>query len=99
MIVEGGGGHEGFGANPKPVFATMGVRLAGAPRRVGSKRDHLQFAVTDRTGTIRCVGFRMGHLEKKLIDSESFNIAYEAQINSYNGNHSVEFITADIQFE
>ena len=85
--------------NPKPVFATMGVRLAGAPRRVGSKRDHLQFAVTDRTGTIRCVGFRMGHLEKKLIDSESFNIAYEAQINSYNGNHSVEFITADIQFE
>ena len=85
--------------NPKPVFATKGVRLAAAPRRVGAKGDHLQFAVTDNSGTIRCVGFRMGHLEKKLLDRECFNIAYEAQINSYNGNNSVEFIAADIQFE
>ena len=85
--------------NPKPVFATKGVRLATAPRRVGAKGDHLQFAITDNTATIRCVGFRMGHLEKKLLDNEYFNIAYEPQINHYNGNSSVEFITADIQFE
>jgi len=85
--------------NPKPVFATKGVRLAAAPRRVGARNDHLQFAITDNTGTIRCVGFRMGQLEKKLLDCECFNIAYEAQINRYNGNTSVEFITTDIQFE
>ncbi len=85
--------------NPKPVFATQGVRLIAAPRRVGSKGDHLQFAITDNTATIRCVGFRMGHLEKKLLDNEYFNIAYEAQLNHYNGNTSVEFITTDIQFE
>jgi single-stranded-DNA-specific exonuclease len=85
--------------NPKPVFATKGVRLIAAPRRVGSKGDHLQFAITDNTATIRCVGFRMGHLEKKLLDNEYFNIAYEAQLNHYNGNTSVEFITTDIQFE
>ncbi len=85
--------------NPKPVFATKGVRLIAAPRRVGTKGDHLQFAITDNTATIRCVGFRMGHLEKKLLDNEYFNIAYEAQLNHYNGNTSVEFITTDIQFE
>jgi single-stranded-DNA-specific exonuclease len=85
--------------NPKPVFATKGVRLIAAPRRVGSKGDHLQFAITDNTATIRCVGFRMGHLEKKLLDNEYFNIAYEAQLNHYNGNTSVEFIATDIQFE
>jgi single-stranded-DNA-specific exonuclease len=85
--------------NPKPVFATKGVRLISAPRRVGTKGDHLQFAITDNTATIRCVGFRMGHLEKKLLDNEYFNIAYEAQLNHYNGNTSVEFITTDIQFE
>ena len=85
--------------NPRPVFATHGVRLAAPPRRVGSKSDHLQFAITDNTATIRCVGFRMGHLEKKLLDNEYFNIAYEAQLNHYNGNTSVEFITTDIQFE
>jgi len=85
--------------NPKPVFATMGVRLLSAPRRVGAKGDHLQFTITDNTGTIRCVGFGMGNLEKKLLDNEFFNIAYEAQLNRYNGNTSVEFIATDVQFE
>jgi single-stranded-DNA-specific exonuclease len=85
--------------NPKPIFATKGVRLSAAPRRVGTKGDHLQFAITDNTATIRCVGFRMGHLEKKLLDREYFNLAYEAQLNHYNGNTTVEFIATDIQFE
>lgn len=85
--------------NPKPVFATKGVRLAAAPRRCGSTNEHLQFAITDNTATIRCVGFRMGGLEKKLVDNEYFNIAYEPTLNHYNGNTTVEFIAVDIQFE
>jgi len=85
--------------NPKPIFATKGVRLAAAPRRCGSTNDHLQFAITDNTATIRCVGFRMGGLEKKLVDNEYFNIAYEPTLNHYNGNTTVEFIAVDIQFE
>jgi len=85
--------------NPKPIFAAKGVRLAGAPRRIGAKSDHLQFIITDNTNSIRCVGFRMGHLEKKLLETEYFNVAFEPQINHYNGNSSVEFITTDLQFE
>lgn len=85
--------------NPKPIFATKGVRLASAPRRVGAKSDHLQFAITDNTGSVRCVGFRMGHLEKKMLEKDCFDVAYEAQINHYNGNSNVEFIAVDVQFE
>jgi single-stranded-DNA-specific exonuclease len=77
----------------------MGVRIIAAPRRVGAKGDHLQFIITDNTATIRCVGFGMGNLEKKLLDNEFFNLAYEAQLNRYNGNTNVEFIASDIQFE
>jgi len=84
--------------NPKPIFATKGVRLASAPRRVGAKNDHLQFAITDNTGSVRCVGFRMGHLEKKMLEKDCFDVAYEAQINHYNGNTNVEFIAVDVQF-
>ena len=36
--------------NPKPVFATKGVRLAAAPRRCGSTNEHLQFVITDNSG-------------------------------------------------
>jgi len=85
--------------NPKPVFATKGVRLASPPRRVGSGREHLQIAITDNTNSIRCIGFRFGKLEKKLLENEFFNVAYQPQLNTYNGNTNVEFILTDIQFE
>jgi len=85
--------------NPQPVFATKGVRLASAPRKVGARNDHLQLAITDNTSSVRCIGFGMGRLEKKLLEHDFFNVAYQAQINTYNGNSNVEFVLADIQFE
>jgi single-stranded-DNA-specific exonuclease len=85
--------------NPQPVFATKGVSLAGPPRRVGSGREHLQLAITDNTSTIRCIGFRFGKLEKKLLEHEFFNVAYQPQLNTYNGNTNVEFVLTDVQFE
>ena len=85
--------------NPEPVFATKGVRLAGPPRRVGTNGEHLQLAITDNTAAVRCIGFRFGRLEKKLLEQEFFNVAYQPQINTYNGNTNVEFVLADIQFE
>ena len=85
--------------NPRPIFATRGVRWISPPRRVGVKEDHLQIAVSDNTAAIRCVGFNMGRLEKRLLEVDSFNIAYQAQLNTYNGNTTVEFVLQDVQFE
>jgi single-stranded-DNA-specific exonuclease len=85
--------------NPEPTFATKGVRLASPPKRVGSGHEHLQLAITDNTTAIRCIGFRLGKLEKKLLEHEFFDVAYQPQINTYNGNSTVEFVLTDIQFE
>ncbi|MHC4509824.1 MAG: single-stranded-DNA-specific exonuclease RecJ, partial [Planctomycetota bacterium] len=85
--------------NPEPRFATKGVRLACPPRRVGSGREHLQLAITDNTTSVRCIGFRFGKLEKKLLEQEFFDVAYQPQINTYNGNSNVEFVLTDIRFE
>ncbi|UCG59261.1 MAG: single-stranded-DNA-specific exonuclease RecJ [Phycisphaerales bacterium] len=85
--------------NPRPVFATRGVRLVAAPRRVGPRGEHLQLAITDRTNSVRCVGFGMGKFEKKLLEHDFFDAAYRAEINTYNGNSSVQLVLADIQFE
>ena len=41
----------------------------------------------------------MGKLEKKLLEAEFFNVAYEPQINTFNGNSSVQLVLSDIQFE
>jgi single-stranded-DNA-specific exonuclease len=89
-----------FGAgNPEPVFATKGVRLACPPRKVGARLDHLQLAITDNSGSVRCIGFSMAQFDKKLLDREFFNVAYHPHINTYNGYSNVEFILADIQFD
>jgi single-stranded-DNA-specific exonuclease len=91
---------EPFGAgNPEPVFATKGVRLACPPRKVGARLDHLQLAITDNSGSVRCIGFSMAQFDKKLLDREFFNVAYHPHINTYNGCSNVEFILADIQFD
>jgi single-stranded-DNA-specific exonuclease len=91
---------EPFGqGNPKPVFATKGVRLAAPPRKVGAKGDHLQLAITDNTSAVRCIGFQLGNLEKKLIECDCFNVAYHPKINTFNGNSNVELVIADVQLE
>ncbi|MFZ0035381.1 MAG: single-stranded-DNA-specific exonuclease RecJ [Sedimentisphaerales bacterium] len=85
--------------NPRPVFATKGVRLASPPKICGSKSNHLQLAITDNTNAVRCIGFGMGKLEKKLLEHEFFDVAYQPQLNFYNGSCNVEFVLSDIQFE
>jgi single-stranded-DNA-specific exonuclease len=91
---------EPFGqGNFRPIFATRGVRRIGPPRRVGAKNEHLQVAISDGTASVRCIGFNMGQLEKKIIESDSFDVAYEPQINTFNGTSSLQFVLSDIRFE
>ena len=93
-------GLEPFGAgNPKPVFAARGVKLIAPPRTVGSRNDHLQMSISDASGAVRCIGFGMGKLEKKLLETDSFNVAFEPQYNTYNGRTNLQFMLSDIQFE
>ena len=91
---------EPFGkGNPTPIFATKGVHRIAPPRKVGQKGDHLQIAISDNTASIRCIGFNMGKLEKKLLEIDNFSVAYEPQINTFNGRSSVQFVLKDIKFD
>ncbi|MGD9110360.1 MAG: hypothetical protein PVG93_05420, partial [Phycisphaerales bacterium] len=85
--------------NPRPVFATKGLKLISPPRRVGARSDHLQLAVTDNTASLRCIGFGMGKYEKKLLECDCFSLAYEPDINHFNGSSSVQLVLNDIRFE
>ncbi|MGA2914782.1 MAG: single-stranded-DNA-specific exonuclease RecJ [Sedimentisphaerales bacterium] len=85
--------------NPSPVFVARGVRLTASPRKVGQDGDHLQLAVCDSSANARCIGFNMAHLEKKLLENEFFNIAFEPQIDNFYGQPSVQLVLSDIQFE
>ena len=91
---------EPFGqGNPKPVFAARGVKLIAPPRRVGNRNDHLQISISDTSGAVRCIGFGMGQLEKKLLEADTFHVAFEPQYNTYNGQTNLQFVLNDIQFD
>ena len=85
--------------NPEPVLVTKGVRLCSSPRRVGQKGDHLQLAVTDNTGSVRCIGFGMGKHEKRLLETDYFSVAYRPQMNTFAGVTNVQLSLVDIQFD
>ncbi len=83
--------------NPSPLFATKGVCLASPPKICGAKGNHLQLVITDNISAVRCIGFGMGKLEKKLLEHEFFDVAYQPQLNTYNGYCNVEFVLSDIR--
>ncbi len=95
-----------FGAgNPSVRLVARNLKLVGAPRRIGAKGDHLAMTVTDSANSnpqmrpgamMRAVAFGMGKLEKKLIDADSFDLAFEPTINRFNGNETVEMMVKDI---
>ncbi len=85
--------------NPRPIFAARGVRLIGKPRIIGSGSDHLQFAVKDGSGSMACVGFGMASLEKKLLETDYFSIAFEPQMNDFKNIKTPQFVVKDICFD
>jgi len=91
---------EPFGqGNPKPLFAVRGVKLIAPPRKVGARNDHLQLSIADASGAVRCIGFGMGNLEKKLLETDTFSVAFEPQYNTYNGRTDLQFVLSDICFD
>jgi single-stranded-DNA-specific exonuclease len=90
---------EPFGeANPKPVLASCGLRLAGKPRRMGRDARHLSFYVTDGAKSLRAVIFDTPELIR-LIESApaSVDLAYTADINTWNNKNDVELIVKDVR--
>jgi hypothetical protein len=41
----------------------------------------------------------MGKLEKKLLECDFFDIAYQPQLNNYKGTCRVEFVIDDVRLE
>ncbi|MBN1788356.1 MAG: single-stranded-DNA-specific exonuclease RecJ [Sedimentisphaerales bacterium] len=85
--------------NPTPIFAAKGVRLVASPRRVGRSGEHLQIAICDNSGQMRCIGFGMANIEKQLLENEFFNVAFEPQIDNFYGKPTIQLVLSDIQFE
>ena len=85
--------------NPVPLLVASHVKIAGEPRLMGKKNDHLSFFLQQEGKSIRVVGFGMGELLEPLKKARSVSVAFTPQINSWQGNESVELHLKDLKID
>jgi len=85
--------------NPVPLLVASHVRVAGEPRLMGKKNDHLSFYLMQEGKSVRVVGFGMGELYEPLKKARSVSVAFTPQINSWQGNESVELHLKDLKID
>lgn len=84
--------------NPTPLLGCSNVRLAGEPRLMGKKGDHISFLVTQGGPAVRAVGFGMGDLYEPLLAARTCSLAFTPVINEWNGASNVELKLEDVKF-
>ena len=84
-----------FGAgNESPVFASLGLRLASPPRRVGAGGKHLSFWATQEGVGARAIAFGMGDRE---IPDGPMDVIFQLQQNTYMGRTTLQMKVKDFR--
>jgi single-stranded-DNA-specific exonuclease len=84
-------------ANAVPVFATHGVRVSSFST-VGKDGGHLKLRLQSQTGKlIEAIGFRFGEWASKLTMGIQIDVAYEVQVNEWNGNRQLQIRIVDLR--
>jgi single-stranded-DNA-specific exonuclease len=85
-----------FGAgNPEPRFLLRGVRVAGRPRMLGAEASHLSFALQQRGGAVRVVGFHRADLHDLAASEQTLDMLVTATVNEWRGTRTPELRLLD----
>ncbi|MCO6496692.1 MAG: single-stranded-DNA-specific exonuclease RecJ [Chitinophagaceae bacterium] len=82
--------------NPKPVFATLGVRPSNWTKIL--KEKHISFHFYDEDGTgIRGIGFNQADKYRRLEQNALIDIAYTIDENEWEGTKSLQLKIVDFR--
>ena len=89
---------EPFGSeNPVPCFYSQTVQLQEV-KLIGKDKTHIRFRVKQGKSQIEGVGFGLAEvLESVDVATERFDIAYELNLNTWNGREKLEIKLLDIR--
>jgi single-stranded-DNA-specific exonuclease len=88
---------EPFGmGNEKPVFALSNAQVVSVAT-VGVDNKHLRMRIAKNNKLINCIGFGMGEYAEILNRGDVVNIAFQMDINNYQGNETMQLILKDIK--
>lgn len=90
-------GLEPFGAgNEKPVFSLDNAEIADIAA-IGVDKKHLRLRIFKNGTYINCIGFSMGQYASELRVSEHIDIAFNMDVNRFQGKESVQLLLKDIK--
>jgi single-stranded-DNA-specific exonuclease len=85
-----------FGAgNPEPCFLVRGASVAGQARLMGRESAHLSFALKQRGGAIRVVGFHRSDLYDLAASGAPIDLLVSPMVNEFRGTRSAELRLVD----
>lgn len=83
-------------ANEKPVFALNNVRVISA-NTMGIEQKHLNLTIEAGGKTFKAVGFFLGHLVPYLAPNSYIDIAFNLDLNMWQGEESPRLTIKDIK--
>ena len=83
-------------ANEKPVFSMHNVKVVSASA-VGQEQKHLSLTIESGGKKFRAVGFFFGHMAKYLTTDLEIDIAFNLEVNLWQGNESCQLTLKDIR--
>lgn len=88
---------EPFGVgNEKPVFSLSGAELMYISA-VGSEGRHLRVSVRRGDCRVNGIGFHLGALAERFKIGDTVSLAFQMDINTYQGKQSVQLLIKDMQ--
>ena len=83
--------------NEIPVFSMRDLKVI-ASQSMGVDKKHLRLRLTDGNNIFNAVGFGMGEYAEKLTAGTVISIAFNMNINTYQGSENLQLILKDIKF-
>lgn len=88
---------EPFGMNnERPIFSLSDVSVEYVSA-VGMENKHLKLRIAKNGMFINCIGFSLGEWASQLTQNDIIDIAFQMDINHYQGNDSVQLVLKDIK--
>ncbi len=85
--------------NNIPIFRSSALIDTGEARRVGT--NHLKLSVISRevaSYPYDCIGFGMGEHYERIVKGDTFDICYQIDENTYNGQTTLQLNLKDLHF-
>ena len=87
---------EPFGeANKTPLFLFKNLKINSI--RALSEGKHLKLTLKEDNFMIDAIGFNMGELSEKYLLDDKVAVVGSLEINSFNGNDSIQIVMKDLR--